>query len=228
MPSTIEKVFDEPRVFAVIKALGGDGLRMAQFQVEFELTVLAGLMSVGGNLNELQVPFIAKSLIETYPNESIADFKLCFQRGAMGVYGQIQRLDGITIGGWMPKYLEEKYEVRERMLMNERDEYYKLPPLPNKEEWEAKEAIASRERADKYIKEMLDNVGGVTKVPALKPEEIKKAGKERLKPQGSSYLQDDERGRLSLLRIEWAKKMFNPITGDKLTDFIPFEEWVKM
>lgn len=210
---------------AMVKAIGLDNVLNA---VEFELTKLAALMSVGGNLNTHQITFIAKQLVEIYPNETLADFKICFERGAIGQYGSIQRMDGIVIREWMVKYLEEKYEVQEYILMNERDEYYKLPPLPTKEEWEAKEAVASRERADKYIKEMLDNVGGVTKVPALTPDEIKKAGKERLKPQGSSYLQDDERGRLSLLRIEWAKKMFNPITGDKLTDFIPFEEWVKI
>jgi hypothetical protein len=121
MPSKIDLVLDQPKVFEVIKAIGEDPVKN---QIEFELVNLAALMSVGGNLNRAQVPFIAEQLIELYPNESIADFKLCFTRGAIGLYGDIQRLDGITIGQWMKAYLEEKYEIIENKLRKEKDNIY--------------------------------------------------------------------------------------------------------
>lgn len=119
MPNKIEKVFDEPKIFELVKAIGEETVRG---QIEFELIRLASLMSVGGNLNGAQVPFVAQQLMELYPMESIADFKICFERGSIGVYGDIQRMDGITVGGWMGKYLEEKYEVLEKRIANEKEQ----------------------------------------------------------------------------------------------------------
>lgn len=119
MPSKIDKVFDEPKIFELVKAIGEETVRG---QIEFELIRLASLMSVGGNLNGAQVPFVAQQLMELYPMESIADFKICFERGSIGVYGDIQRMDGITVGGWMGKYLEEKYEVLEKRIANEKEQ----------------------------------------------------------------------------------------------------------
>jgi hypothetical protein len=40
--------------------------------------------------------------------------------------GKLVRLDGVVIGTWMKKYLEEKYQVIEAKLMNERDDPYKV------------------------------------------------------------------------------------------------------
>lgn len=121
MPSKIEKVFDQPKVFEAVLAIGEVAVLN---QIEYELELLADLMSVGGNLNSAQITFIAKNLVELYPSESIADFKICFNRGAIGTYGDIQRMDGITLRQWMEKYLEEKYTVMENILMREKENIY--------------------------------------------------------------------------------------------------------
>lgn len=110
----------------MVKAIGVEPVKR---QIEFELVKLADLMSVGGNLNDAQVTFIAEQFIELYPSESIADFKICFNRGAIGAYGQIQRMDGITLRAWMEKYLEEKYIVMEDILMREKENMYKRVEL---------------------------------------------------------------------------------------------------
>lgn len=73
-------------------------------------------MTTGGNLNDDTIDFISNQLIELYPTESIADIRLCFERGAMGRYGQIQRMDGLVIGEWMSQYLEEKYTELETLI----------------------------------------------------------------------------------------------------------------
>lgn len=126
MPTKIEKVFDQPKVFEAVLAIGEGAVLN---QIEYELELLADLMSVGGNLNTAQITFIAKNLVELYPSESIADFKICFNRGAIGAYGQIQRMDGITLREWMEKYLEEKYKVMEDILMREKENIYKPAQL---------------------------------------------------------------------------------------------------
>lgn len=131
MPDKIEKTFEQPKVFEMIRAIGEKPVRD---QIEFELTNLAALMSVGGNLNRAQIIFIAGELINLYPAESISDFKICFKRGAIGAYGQIQRMDGITLREWMEKYLEEKYKVMEDILMREKENIYAPIKLTEQEQ----------------------------------------------------------------------------------------------
>src|SRR5688572_22713726 len=110
LPSKIEGTFDLPKVREMVSAASES--HVLQF-IETELVKLAALVNVSGNLTDFQVETIAKYLVDTYPNETIADFKICFTGGAMGKYGQIFRLDGIVITEWMRQYLEEKYKVME-------------------------------------------------------------------------------------------------------------------
>lgn len=166
MPSKIENVFDQPKVFEQIQVIGEGAVLN---QIEFELECLADLMSVGGNLKPAQISFIAKQLIELHPSESIADFKLCFQRGAMGAYGEIQRMDGITLGIWMRGYLDEKYEVLERQLMAEKESFYR--PVKTDADYDA-------DKHSSWLKKLAEACGEGHKVPGMTPEEIKINGKE--------------------------------------------------
>jgi hypothetical protein len=186
MPSNIQGTFDEPKVNEVVKVIG---LHAVVGQVKFELIHLAALMSVGGNLNEAQVNFIADQLIQQYPNETLADFKLCFQRGAIGLYGDIQRMDGITIGGWMKMYLDEKYQFLEDKLMKEKDNPYQpIEPVPATEVQPAPPEVAQ-----KYIDEMKEQFTGRVQEVGLTPEEIKKEGKETPpRKRGTSYIPQPE------------------------------------
>lgn len=168
LPTKIEQVFDQPKVFELVKAIG---IETVQGQIEFELIRLASLMSVGGNLNGAQVPFIASQLIELYPMESIADFKICFQRGSIGLYGDIQRMDGITVNTWMQKYLEQKYEVLEKKLENEKNlEKQKVNFEP----------VINSPETDNMVKEYLKSLKDVQvkAVRPITPEEIKKEGQD--------------------------------------------------
>lgn len=168
LPTKIEQVFDEPKVFELIKAIGEETVKG---QIEFELIRLASLMSVGGNLNGAQVPFIASQLIELYPMESIADFKICFERGSIGLYGDIQRMDGITINSWMVKYLEQKYEVLEKRIEKERQQErikVNFEPVTNSPE--------TQKMIDEYLSS-LKNVE-MKGVRPITQEEIQKEGKD--------------------------------------------------
>lgn len=134
--------------------------------VEFELVKMTQLVSVGGNLNDHQVQFIATQLVEMFPNESLADFKICFQRGCIGQYGEIYRMDGIVIRKWMEQYLHEKYEVVEDNLKTEKEDFKKqINPLEGRD----------------WYKVWLDtiNANPTKKVHELTEEQIKREGKER-------------------------------------------------
>jgi hypothetical protein len=201
MPSRIEDALDFPIVRELIAAAGEENVKA---YLEFELVKLANLVSVGGNLNNSQVVFIASELIKIYPNETLADFKLCFHRGAIGQYGEVYRMDGIVIRSWMEKYLEEKYQVIENKLMSEKDTgYTKWTPMSNSQSDQnptthaekvkrfkelfpsaspAEIEVMMNRTADEWIKEAqkaIDNVS-VKPVSPITDKEINQEG--RIKP----------------------------------------------
>ena len=157
LPSRIEMVFDQPKINEMILAIGA---RSVSRQVEFELVKFSTLLNVSGNLTDSQVTFIADQLIQKYPNESIADFKLCLTRGLTGNYGDIYRMDSIILFGWMEKYLEEKYQVLENQLMKERDTPYNpQPPSKSIIDWTAKwlESIQDKKKGPSTVQSIPKN-----------------------------------------------------------------------
>jgi hypothetical protein len=213
LPTNPKEVFAQPKVFEMIKAIGEAPVLS---QIEFELVRLSELMTVGGNLNIALVTFIARQLVELYPNESIADFKLCFERGAIGHYGNIQRMDGITIRGWMEQYLESKYEEHERILINNK-----------KSEKTQIEIIADDETANKYIQEMLDNFSDSKPVVPITEQEIKREGRE--KPAKPVYIQPDENYlRMQELKMQFGRECCDLHTG-RPKEGMPqtFEDYLK-
>lgn len=180
LPSTIPQAIEQPPVSEWMKVVGGEKIYN---YLEFELIKLSTLVSVGGSFNSSQVEFIAGQLIELFPNESLADFKICFSRGAMGQYGDIFRMDGIIIRGWMEKYLDEKYRALEDKLMKEKEaSMYAMPEppptdQPNATDWYQKwlDAAGSAETNAKKVRPMTD-------------EEIMEEG--QVKPKRKVYVYD--------------------------------------
>ena len=208
MPSKIEQVYDQPKVFEVIRAIGEQSVIA---QIEFLLIQLASYMSVGGNLNKSQVPFIAKQLVELYPQESVADFNICFQKGAMGQYGEIQRLDGITLRSWLNAYLEEKYRLLEEKLAREKENLHKpLTPTGNTE-WLEKWA------------EQVEGVDG-KKIRPITEKEIKEEGghepkkKEYRRPDDQYVLEHREKTRVA--RIIAMKQRYPEKSEEEIIDIV--------
>lgn len=186
--------------------------------VEFELIKLAARINVSGNLNDVQVQFIASQLVGMFPNETIADFKLCFERGSIGAYGKIFKLDGVEIGTWMKAYLDEKYQVMENELMKEKDDQYKhVAPEPTDpdahQKWIDKLKEATKPLDDK-------------KIPPLDDKDIRLEGKEKPKAKFHpftpvSVIQQQE------LHLEWVRKNFDLHTREKLPTWKPEPEWIE-
>lgn len=174
MPRRIEDALDFPVVSEVV-AVAGE--KEVVKYVHFELIKLASLLSVGANLTDTQASFIAEELIRVFPNETLADFKLCFQRGAIGQYNidgekDIFRMDGIVLRRWMEKYLEEKYQVIETRLMESKEDYHWNVPVDIDDE-------ARRKRDLKYLdewKKSLDNAHDTRKPRAITDNDIHREG----------------------------------------------------
>lgn len=214
LPTTFREVFEQPKVFEQIIAIGEKSVLR---QVEFELIQLSLLVSVGGNLTDAQVPFVARNLVAMYPKESIADFRMCFERGAMGRYGPMQRLDGATIGEWMGKYLDEKYSAYEAVI----DKTKKEPT--------AFEAVTDDARVDAYLEQMKENAKNakIQNVMTMNDQEIRKFGKEKpvegtpWKPMTEGELRKHE------LHSQWIRENHDLYTGHRLPTWIDEETFLK-
>lgn len=160
LPTSINKAVGQPPICDIVKIVGNG--KVVIF-VKVELIKLSERISVSNNLTVQQLEFIATQLVEMFPNESLADFKLCFERGAIGQYGEIFRMDGIVIRKWMEQYLDEKYQVIESELMKEKDEHYKKIVPETEKDWH---------------KVWLESIGADPKVPAMSPEDVLKYGQQ--------------------------------------------------
>jgi hypothetical protein len=167
LPTKIEEVINQPKVFELIRTAGTISV---QLQIEYELIQAAALTSVGGNLTTMQVKFISAQLINKYPNESIADFKLCLSNGMTHQYGDIYRLDPVIIFGWMEKYLEEKYRVFEEILYKEKENPYQVNSEPNEK---------AKQWAAKWLNSIKDAPVAPRSVNSIDEKSVRLEGKER-------------------------------------------------
>lgn len=87
-------------------------------------------MNLKWNLSDGQIQQIVEDLMDKFPNETIEDFILIFKKARQNEFGEIYRLDSAVIFGWVEKYLDEKYQVIEGLLMKEKENpYERIKPV---------------------------------------------------------------------------------------------------
>jgi len=209
MPTSVEKALDEQPVCMVLKKVNVNNVY--EFLV-IELNKLAMLLNIDNRLNlqAHQMPFLAESLVDMFPNESLADFTLCFKKGVLGKYGDIFRLDGAVIMGWMEKYLEEKYHTLETRLKKEKKEFEDTLPT------EA-DLKAYNERMEKWK----ESIGHIEKVADNSKENDFHRSKLKYTPLPQEEIEKKQ------LHLEWIRENFDAITGKPKPDFIPESDWLK-
>lgn len=127
LPNTITGALDSPVIQDLVREIGKHTVQAA---IEFQLAIVNELVSCTKRLTEFQIPIIAQQLLLEHPMETLADFKVCFLRASIGRYNdsrdKLVWLDGVVIGQWMSKYLDEKYEALEARLMSEKENPYEV------------------------------------------------------------------------------------------------------
>lgn len=179
LPTTIKNTFDLPKIREMALSVGEKPVRGF---LEFELIKLAERINVSGNLTDGQIEFIAHQLVGLFPNETIADFKICFEKGASGAYGKIFKLDGVEVGNWMKLYLEEKYQVLETEMMKERDNVWAR--AKSNTDWLQlwKESIEATDK-EGGVKTTSQNISYLNHLRAITPKEIQQEGQVKPKSQ---------------------------------------------
>jgi hypothetical protein len=207
VPREISQLLDRPPVSVLINA-GADPVNIVAC-LAAEIARCANMLTVGGNLRQGQSIEIAKELIGEFPNESLEDFCYCLRAGIKGAYGEIFRFDMMVIVGWFrgygnegdedfkPGYLHEKYELKVRLLMEEKDNFY--TPI------EKKTDLRNPEIHQQWLNKLKEAVGSsiVKRVPDLSEQEKKHEGKEKpkaAKPWNNGLTAADEHNRMILRR----------------------------
>lgn len=209
LPSRIEDALEQPPLCMVLKQVNK---RNIEAFLAIELTKLKSRVNIDDRLNlqASQMPFVCAQLIDLFPNESLADFKICFERGAMGRYsnGKLLRLDGATLADWMRAYLDEKYSVVEDRLMREKDKSVYEP---------------SKETADvdKWLAKWKESIGfkPSEKTPQREVSDYEKA-KMKYQPPSPNELKK------KYYHAEWIKENFDAISGKPKLNAISENEWL--
>ena len=220
MPLRIEEAVKGTPISVVARVV--DPLRIEAF-LAFLLTKEVADMWNGDqrlNLQSHQIPIIAKSIMQDYPNENLADFTLCFRRGVMGKYTDKQekllRIDGAVIFSWIDRYMDEKYQVIEDALYKEKDNQYFKNVVPEN---------SDRDWLSEWQKAVIES-DGVRAVRDITQEEIESEGREKPKKESypaTSYNEVKKRK----LHIQWIKENYDARTGDPLPTWIKESEWTK-
>jgi hypothetical protein len=211
---TIEKIIETAKPISVL-VRESDKATVKQ-ALDLLVIRLSASFNMNLNLKDFQIKIIVEDLIEKYPNESIEDFALVFKKARQGEFGEVYRIDSAVIFGWMGKHLDQKYEAIERRLMQEKDKPYELPD----------HKPITIEQAKGYIDQMLENIKKIEVKAVIQPtkKEIKEEGQET--PKQPRYIPDPEYAIMQILRTEWMRKNFHPITAQPLPGHLSFEEWL--
>lgn len=151
MPTTVEACIGQPTI-AMLKHEQVVGTKPLKAFIEMELIHLNTQMNVAHAMTTPQIIFTAESIIECYPNESLADICLALKRGARGQYGTTyHQLDCSVVIGWLKQHVEEKAYYLERNATSEKAPQATLIDYKAFQDRLAKERAQTREQRIKTI-----------------------------------------------------------------------------
>jgi len=62
-------------------------------------------------MSQVQIADLSDIIIEEYYYLKIDDFKLCFNNGKKGMYGDVYRVDGGVLLSWIERYRKERIKA---------------------------------------------------------------------------------------------------------------------
>lgn len=160
------------------------------------------------NWDEVNSVLLAEWILESYPTEPLDAIVSVLSHPPAG---KAWRLTPDTISEWMGIELEKRAMLREREHINQ-----KQLPAP------------VSELADEYLKQLSDQIAAAPdrKIRPLTASEILEEGQVKKKenpyvPPGREYWVMNQK------RIEWARKFHDRDTGERMENWISFEEYLK-
>ena len=110
-------------------------------------------LNISKRMNQQQVRTAAEIISGEYYYLNLADFKLCFQKGISGEYGQIfDRVDISVLCDWLRQYTEHRSEAAEQSSISAHQERKTAPTKWNQEALQKladlSEKIQAKQKAD--------------------------------------------------------------------------------
>ena len=117
-PRDMNEVFNSPvpSIATCRKEIGETKTRAA---IVMLLTDTVLQFNTVANMNQDQVIETTKDIIEIYYWLKIDDLRLCFKNAMRGRYGDIYRIDGSVVLGWLEKYSIERIRAADESSYNQ-------------------------------------------------------------------------------------------------------------
>jgi len=126
---------------------------------------------------------------------------------------RVWRLTPDTITDWMAIELEAQAKERERTLHNEKTE-------------NAKDLEWTDERLTQWA-EVIDNMQGFKRGPALSPQEVEEEGQAEPKRKSDIHQTSPEQAIAKALHFEWIRENYDPF-GKKKDCWMDEDSWLRM
>lgn len=209
---TVDKIVKNAIPIATIRRYVDPGV--VEGTLDFHLTRLIESLNLKWNIQTSQIKQIVEDLIDKYQYESLEDFILIFKRARQGEFGELYRLDSAVIFGWMERYLDEKYEVTERLHKTIKAKEKVVFPEVGKE-------------VQEEVKQFTEGLKATMKAEIpLTEQDIREEGQEKPKRKPYSTIGLDEVVTMQKMKIEYARECTDLITGIRLNGKPSFDEWL--
>jgi hypothetical protein len=207
---TINKIITDAIPIVELKRTVGS--RQVAIALDVQLTRLVASLNLKWNVSDTQIKTIVEDLIDTYPSETIEDFILCFRKARLGEYGELVRLDSPIVFTWMQKYLEEKYQVIEDKLTQEKAEFNKPIESENDKDWL------------KVWKDAIDSIVS-KRVFEITDDEIHNEGKVRPKKAAPYPVTSPMEAYIKERHLAYIQQNYDARTAEKLPGWISEEDF---
>lgn len=127
----------------------------AEDYIKIWLLELNELLNVSKPMNEKQIDFTAKMILQENPLLTVADIKLVINNAASGKYGKdYNRVDSAVICEWFRKHWDERMNAAEMSSLEEHSKNKRQPDMPRVSQMEKakfREAVAKYSQGKKNI-----------------------------------------------------------------------------
>lgn len=111
LPNTLQNAIGWPTINDLAAKVGRHRL---EYFIGLQLVKIAEHINTFGNFSEVDMRFLPSRLFDRWGHWSLADFKICFENGIMGDYGEIKHMDAIVLRSWMARHEADRQRLAER------------------------------------------------------------------------------------------------------------------